>query len=68
MAPVMTLGYHLFDAAVGGVLEYPVMLLGATKPYLIAALAYVPIWPITEPGRTDAAPSLAGEVLARPRT
>jgi hypothetical protein len=38
---VRSLGYNLFGAAVGGVLEYSVMLLGVKKLYLVAGLAYV---------------------------
>lgn len=41
---VRALGYNLFGAAVGGVLEYSVMLLGVKSLYLIAALAYVLVW------------------------
>lgn len=49
---VRALGYNLFGAAVGGVLEYSVMLLGVKKLYLIAAVAYALVWLLTERSRT----------------
>jgi len=51
---VRALGYNLFGAAVGGVLEYSVMLLGVKKLYLIAAVAYALVWLLTERSRTAA--------------
>ncbi len=60
---VRALGYNLFGAAVGGVLEYSVMLLGVKSLYLIAALAYVLVWVSAErssPTATVAAPAAAG--------
>ena len=45
---VRALGYNLFGAAVGGVLEYSVMLLGVKALYLIAALAYALVWMAAE--------------------
>lgn len=45
---VRALGYNLFGAAVGGVLEYSVMIWGVKKLYLIAAVAYALVWLLTE--------------------
>lgn len=41
---VRSLGYNLLGAAVGGVLEYTVMILGVKALYLVAALAYSSVW------------------------
>lgn len=46
--PVRSLGYNLFGAAVGGVAEYSVMVLGVKGLYLLAAFAYVLVWLSTE--------------------
>lgn len=42
--PVRSLGYNLLGAAIGGVAEYSVMLLGVKNLYLLAAVAYVLVW------------------------
>ncbi len=58
---VRALGYNLFGAAFGGVLEYSVMLLGVKNLYLIAAVAYAGVWLLSERGK-EGAPA-AGKAL-----
>lgn len=53
--PVRSLAYNLFGAAVGGVLEYSVMIVGVKKLYLIAALAYAILWILRERSKAPTA-------------
>ncbi len=46
--PVRALGYNVLGAAVGGVLEYSVMLVGVKNLYLLAAIAYALVWVLSE--------------------
>ncbi|UCF20261.1 MAG: hypothetical protein JSU87_02310 [Gemmatimonadota bacterium] len=58
---VRALGYNLFGAAVGGVLEYSVMVLGVKALYLIAAAAYGLLWfSLSRSGRGALAGRIAG--------
>jgi spermidine synthase len=51
---VRSLGDSVFGAAVGGVLAYAVMVTGVKALYLIAAVAYLLVWILTERSRGPA--------------